>query len=498
MNKINWKNFILLISVNIVTPSVGQVYPDQYWLLGAHESIPQPGANNAVLFFDDTGLSVAETDMHINIESTVATMVDSTGRLLFYSNGCFIANANGELMENGDGLNPGEMHDWTCESAGYTAPFGAVALASPAGDKLYYLLHIGVNYSPEHRLSYGPFYYTVIDMKANNGLGRVISKNNLLIGQRTLAPFSVARHGNGRDWWIIVPEYGTNTYFKFLLSNVGVTDVAPQQLGAAMSCRYIGTGAFALQGHRYARQDHCGLYTFDFDRCSGLLSNSRFFSFAPQAFGGGGVVFTPDGNSVLTTTQLAVLRVDLTESTPSLDTVIHFPAITGTSLHLMQYGSDGRLYFSTLGRGAWYHVIENPNTIDEDSDFEIRGQPLPVRNIRSLPNFPNYRLFDWADSPCDTLGITVSAISSHKEIDGDYFFAPNPAKDYTIFHYPEHWDIIDMAMYNIQGNIMNVACFGIETGLIKIDLSLLPEGIYNCRFVSASGKVITQSLLVIK
>ena len=494
LNRVILISFVLLYTTCLL---YGQVFPDQYWMLGAHENTTQPGNNNAILQFGNSGLTITEQDMHINFESTVATMVDSSGNLLFYTNGCFIANANGGMMENGDGLNPGEMHDWTCETAGYTAPFGAMALAAPAGDRLYYLLHIGVNYSPEHRLSYGPFYYSLVDMKANGGLGKVVSKNNLLVDQRNLAPFSVVRHGNGRDWWVVVPEYGTDTYFKLLISNTGIHGVENQHIGEAISCRYIGAGAFSRQGHRYARQHHCGVFTYDFDRCTGTFSNARHLPFAPQAYGGGGVVFTPDGNSVLTTTQLSIMRADLTVENPVLDTVIYYAYITGTSLHLMQYGGDGKLYFSTLGRGAWYHVIDSAGSISSDTDFKFRGQLLPVQNIRTLPNLPNFRLYDWSDSPCDTLGITVSAAAPLPNLEVSLSVSPNPATTYIQVQY-SNMQPVQLSLYNTRGACVRVIDCNPYDKESRIELSNLPQGIYCCSVKDKTGKLATKTFLVVR
>ena len=57
----------------------------------------------------------------MNFESTMAVMPDTLGNILFYTNGCHIANALGDTMPNGAGINPGEMYDWTCPTSGYAS-----------------------------------------------------------------------------------------------------------------------------------------------------------------------------------------------------------------------------------------------------------------------------------------------------------------------------------------------------------------------------------------
>ena len=117
----------------------GQVLPDQVWVLGAHETPIQPGYGNVILRFQDNQVLTEPADLRMNFESTVAVMPDSLGNILFYTNGCYIANALGDTMANGAGLNPGEMADWTCPTSGYAAPLGAMALQLPGNSHLYFL-----------------------------------------------------------------------------------------------------------------------------------------------------------------------------------------------------------------------------------------------------------------------------------------------------------------------------------------------------------------------
>jgi hypothetical protein len=484
--------FVFIFLKNTIN---AQVTPDNVWLIGMHEPSGQPGYNNAVIRFGDSTLTITEQDLNMNFESTVASMVDTAGNLLFYTNGCYIATASGDTMQNGNGLNPGEMHDWTCGVAGYVAPFGAMALPMPDAENIYVLLHMGINYSDGKKLSYGPFYYTVIDMNANNGEGAVTSKNNILIDQRNLAPFSAVRHGNGRDWWAIVPEYGTSTYHRVLIDNINVQPIESQSIGEAISCRYIGTGAFSRQGNRYARQHHCGVFTYDFDRCSATFSNPNHLAFPPNAFGGGGVAFTHDGNSVLVSTQMSIMGVDLTAPTPVLDTVVDFLSLLGTSLHLMQHGGDGKIYFSTLGRAQFFHVLKTPNTLGENLGFTYRGQLLPIQNVRTLPNLPNFRLYDFSDSPCDTLGITIS--TDEKAPPEPLFqISPNPSKSQINIVCRDIQPIM-VNIYDMNGRRMIQHKPNLADTNFSIDLDVLPRGTYTIQLIDTLGQSHTRLLVLI-
>ena len=48
------------------------------------------------------------------------------------------------------------------------------------------------------------FFVSIVDMSANNGHGRVISKNVPILRDTSLGMYAKAcRHANGRDWWVI-------------------------------------------------------------------------------------------------------------------------------------------------------------------------------------------------------------------------------------------------------------------------------------------------------
>ncbi|MCE2821291.1 MAG: T9SS type A sorting domain-containing protein [Bacteroidota bacterium] len=451
-----------------------QVLPDQVWLAGTHDIPGQPGYENVIIRFQSGQVLTETTDLRMNFESTVAVMPDSLGNILFYTNGCYVANVQGDTMANGAGLNPGEMADWTCPTSGYAAPLGAMALQLPGNSHLYYLFHMGVRYNPEKKLTYGPFYYSIIDMEMDGGNGAVISSNNIL-SDGHLEPFTAVRHGNGRDWWLVFPEYGTNKYYRVLFSASGVQQIDTQEIGEALSCRYIGSSAFSPNGVRYARQQHCGVVVMDFDRCSGAFSNARFIGMPFRAILGGGIAFSGDGNKLLVNTQLSIQEADLTLPNPVLDTIVPSLDIAGASLLLMQYAPNGKIYMNNLGRTKAYHVINTPD--DPDIGFEQRGLSLPVYAIRSLPNYPNYRLYDLPGSICDTLGIDepiVSAKDSNPLLEISVF--PNPFLDKITVTLNSDLPNTFFSLYDQTGRLVLSANLVDET--TKLTGIKLPVGVY--------------------
>ena len=446
----NTYTFIAVVFNILLFSSLSAQVKSNVWLGGINEFPGQPNFGNYVLKFVDGNINVISKDLKMNFESTMAVGVDSLGEILFYTNGCHIATADGDTMPNGAGLNPGDMADWTCPDAGYASQKGALALPLPGSSSAFYLFHLGISYETEKRLTYGPFYYSVIDMALNGGKGAVISKNNVLISNNNLEPFSAVRHGNGRDWWLVLPQYGTNKYHKILFSPAGIASVGDQIIGDSLACRYIGSTAFSLQGNRFGRYQNCKLEVLDFDRCAGVFSNPLLLPLPKHTFGGGGIAFSSDGNKVIATTQSAILEADLTAATPQLDTIVKSPVLYGISLGSMQYDPRGKLLISNMGRERYYHIIDNPDGNVDNFGINVKGAELGKFSVRTLPNFPNFGLYNLSNSICDSLGISSL---TEKVNQGNMRVYPNPATN-NLHIETTHISEGRITVYNSLGAIM--------------------------------------------
>jgi hypothetical protein len=477
------KIFILFLFTTFFAANIHAQTSPIVWLGGTNEFPGQPEYGNFVLKFVGNNIQVQQQDLKMNFESTMAVATDSLGEILFYTNGCHIATANGDTMPNGSGLNPGDMADWTCPTAGYACPKGALALPLPGSTSMYYLFHLGINYETEKRLTYGPFYYSVIDMSLNNGKGAVISKNNVLVSGK-LEPFSAVRHGNGRDWWLVIPQFGDNKYTKILFASNGVSTPSTQAIGDSLSCRYIGSTVFSTDGKIFGRYQNCKLEVLDFDRCAGEFSNPRLLPLPQHAFGGGGVAFSPNGQKVIVTTQLSILEANLTSSAPELDTIVASPDLYGTSLGLIQYDPLGRLLIANMSREKHYHIIKNPDGNLSDFNFQLKGSNISRFSVRTLPNFPNFNLYDLPNSICDSLGISNS---KEPNILGKIKVYPNPATNMIVL---ETSDIEEgrLFVYNSIGALMLEKNINFAQSAV-IPVQNWPRGNYFLKLGTITGEV---------
>jgi hypothetical protein len=403
----------LLLSLYAVFVA-GQMH-DAMWLFGRHSAFGDPDYGASVLDFNTEPPIAYEQEREMNLDVTMASMCDSTGNLLFYTNGAWIANFTHEMVENGDSLNPGEI-TWNSYNSGLRVAQSHIILPMPDNPGKYYLFHEKVDYHNVLVLAVNPCYYSIIDMNQNNGLGKVLEKNVVIFNEpeKTFGKITAVKHANGRDWWVLFPEKAKNVFYRFLFSPNGVEDLLVQPLTPAFPLIYSNAFiAFSPDGSKLARYEiQHGLYLYGFDRCTGLLSDNPLFISIPDTELGGGVAFSPGGRFVYMLSSTFVLQADTWASNiaASLDTVAiwdGFIASNGlpTTFFAMQPGPDGRIYFNTNSGTKYLHYINRPNLQGDSCQVVQHGIELPFNNIFTSPHFPNYRLGPLDGSPCDTLGM---------------------------------------------------------------------------------------------
>jgi hypothetical protein len=198
-----------------ICSSVDHEPPIKYWFLNFNHSPP-----SLVKYFSP-----------ISITRSNLVMSDSSGNIIFYSNGVQIANALNNIMENGDSINQGIY--WT--NVGYQALNSMIALPDMNQIGKYYVIYCHydtTDYDPAVQTS---VLYAIIDMNTNGGLGTVLTKDNLLVNGYFLSFPSATKHGNGRDWWIITPEWLDNRYYIQLQTPQGFSQPIIQEIGTSPS-----------------------------------------------------------------------------------------------------------------------------------------------------------------------------------------------------------------------------------------------------------------------
>ncbi len=222
-------------------------------------------------------------------------------------------------MENGEGLNLTLHQHFDSFYYDYPTLQSAFFLAHPDNpDRLYFIsTDVGKHPQPSFFYKYvgRRIVVATIDVKANNGLGKIVKKDEAIIEGNLCTPAAV-RHANGRDWWIFCSDADTTRHYRVLLSPEGFSKPEVQWIGSKPNpVGKINSGignSFSPKGSWYIdRNDFLGFSIFEFDRCTGQLSNERRLSYShtphqieyknfPHGYGSGNV-FSPDERFLYTT-----------------------------------------------------------------------------------------------------------------------------------------------------------------------------------------------------
>ena len=110
-----------------------------------------------------------------------------------------------------------------------------------------------------------------------------IGNDSIVVGQKNKSILAdslyygglqAVRHGNGRDWWLVMPDDALNGFYTFLIQKDSFIGPMYQSTGIHTQIGFGGLSHFSPDGTKFAiGSDVKGAYIFDFDRCSGVFSN---------------------------------------------------------------------------------------------------------------------------------------------------------------------------------------------------------------------------------
>jgi len=168
---------------------------------------------------------------------------------------------------------------------------------------------------------------------------------------------------------------------------------------------------YIASGSRGGEVNQTDLDIFDFDRCTGLLSNQRRNTIPNTSFGKP-IAISPNSRYLYFYTNGLHHQYDLWAD-DIFATEYTTPAVSPVPF-LSQLGPDGKIYMIAYFQTDTYHVIHDPDFPEEMSKIENNAFTIPNKNYANLPYFPNYRLGPIDGSPCDTLGIDNLPIANFR------------------------------------------------------------------------------------
>jgi len=474
------KKIIVLIFLLVSSHLLLAQQHDNVWLIG------QETSSSTMLSFNGGVLQIDSVSRNLPMFRTAVSVSDSLGNLIFYSNGIKINNAQYQLMENGDSLNPGQVATDN-ENYGYVLPNSIISSPHPVRNNMYYLFHQSTTYASEVAGFCENLYYTLIDMNANNGLGKVVKKNKLLASDSLCkGQLQMVKHANGRDWWIVQPMAWTNGFYTFLITSDTIELVHKQYIGnlpIGSGQEWLGQAVFSPDGSKYARYDFKNdLNIFDFDRCTGMLSNSLHIPIQDTIDAAGGTftgVAISSSNQYLYVCSWNLLyQFDLWSSNiaASKDTVAVHDGYVGTwgptIFRCLKLAPDNKIYI--MSDNFNLHTIESPDSGGVSCNVQQRSVTVPYFLYPYFPNHPHYRTPPLAGSPCDTL-TSIPRQVPHKPTASIKLY-PNPASSQITIEASQ--PIERIVLYNALGQEVQTIALDQAPQSYVLPIQHLPQGMY--------------------
>lgn len=346
-----------------------------------------------------SGSPVSTGRCELSTMEGVASISDTEGNLLLYSDGRVLYNGSDEMIGSGFGGD---------ESSSQSA----IILPVPESDSLYYLVTVDeiweqsdpTRYLPprEKQYAYSGLCYSLIDITRNFGRGEVVpgEKNNLL-HPKTCEKLTAIGHDNGKDYWVVSQAWGSNEFLVFLADENGITlsDTYPNTIFKSFKnpAHTKGYLKFSPDSRMLVSANNgVGLFLYSFDNKTGEISgevgrrydefhnaygvefspSGRFLYVSSAAFGDANFYSyeSDDGSEKYGTDDTAFLfQLDLNAGdSAQVDASMHtidyrYNGYTGSKYGALQIAIDGRIYFAEQGSGImnpsnkYLNVIKYPD-----------------------------------------------------------------------------------------------------------------------------------------
>jgi len=364
---------------------------------------------NAGIQFDDTGTLIGSVNGgQLSTLEGCTTISDTDGNLLFYTNGQLVYNRNHQLMPNGTGL-----------FGNSSSTQSALVVPQPGSDTLFYIFTVDTfigGIDPDQG-----FNYSIVDITLDGGLGDITSKNNNLLIDTSEKVTAVLKDCISESIWVIAlgnedgsPTNIFNTYHAFEVSTTGVNTTAVKSTFPQIIGDQRGQMKVSPNGKKLASANSSsGLFLYDFDADTGILSNQQTIninSISPFSYGvefsqnslrlyvhssnnGPATIGTPPSAHQSTLSQFDLAATNIQGSRITLD---QRQLYRGS----LQLGPDGKIYRALTatydddpsrsddGGLPFLGVIENPNELGTAANYIHNAVDLsPNLSTQGLPPF---------------------------------------------------------------------------------------------------------------
>ncbi len=316
----------------------------------------------------------------MNADEGCASISDSDGNLLFYTNGETVWNADNVQMPNGEGLHG---HNSSTQSA--------VVVQQPLSKNIYYIFTVDRQGNP-----YG-LSYSIVDMTLDKGRGDVVSKNNYLhypVSEKITA----IRQEDDNGIWIIAHEWGSDRFLAYLLKDTGLVRLPViSRVGTPHSGDNMNAGGY-MKASPDGQYVGVAIYwdgifeILNFDNITGTLSDPITFDTDELKYIYG-VEFSPDGSKVYFTQSYEpsrIYQVDLKAG--NRDDILNSLTVIAEnysyySYQALQLAPDKKIYVAKRNK-SYLSAIQKPNEKGAAANFSEYAFDLsPAVSYAGLPTF---------------------------------------------------------------------------------------------------------------
>ncbi|MDQ1266943.1 MAG: hypothetical protein QG635_2096, partial [Bacteroidota bacterium] len=385
-------------------------------------------------FCDTCSKPLAVNDGVLYSPEGCASISDSSGNLLFYTDGMTVYNKNHQVMKNGSDL-----------LGNNKSTQSSLILPKPNNKNIYYLFTIS------RRDFYQGLNYSIVDISKDNGAGEVIEKNIRLFDSAS-DKITAVKHKNNLYYWIFAIEYGKDNnwplpdstsylnknFLSFLLTDTGVVSkpvISPIKTKIMIATKYnidYGYLKTSPKGDKIAAivfvnkvkeaKDNPTVLIYSIDNSTGIciedyslilclnkkgtIYEDGFTFLSPY-----GCEFSKSGRKLYIGNTYSyndyyssydsswkIIQIDLSlkdrDKITKSKTVVWAGGRTKEGLEqnvwALQMGPDGKIYVA-YNNSQYLGVINNPEAAGTACNYERNGIYLEDgKSFKGLPNFPSF------------------------------------------------------------------------------------------------------------
>ncbi|AEH00086.1 T9SS type B sorting domain-containing protein [Lacinutrix sp. 5H-3-7-4] len=364
--------------------------------------------DNAGINFDLNGNVTTLDNGQLATEEGCTSISDNAGNLLFYTNGENVYDSSHNLMPNGFGL-----------TGNQSSTQSAIIIPKPEDADIYYIITQDTEF--QGGLDSG-FRYSVVDITLNGGLGDVTLKNQFLLHKASEKLSAVLKDCQSQSIWVVTfadsdaltnsnaVDNNNNTFYAFEVNAVTGINTTPIVSSFPFSIsERRGYLKFSPDGTKLAAANITeGLYLYDFDTATGIVSNPTFINinFISQAGAQNpyGIEFSPDNTKLYVSTFVNVAPEDFNNANAQYGALLQYNLqatdISASEVLIderqtyrggLQLGPNGKIYramSNTYDQGTpFLSVINNPNALGLACNYQHNAVALTANSRQGLPPF---------------------------------------------------------------------------------------------------------------